>query len=110
MNNIYGLPKKELEEISKRDTRCVYCRKKMLKPSKEHPRVDWATIEHLNHLPPWNNPKTVAICCYSCNSSRGNKTILKWFESKFCKEKNISPETVAEPVLAYIKEFEGFKG
>ena len=69
---------------------------------------DWATIEHLNHLPPWDNPKTIAICCGSCNSSRGKKTILEWFKSTYCVEKNISPATVSQPVLDYIRQYEGF--
>ena len=110
MSNKYGLPDKELEQVRCRDTTCVYCHKEMAQPNPNVWRGDWATIEHLNHLPPWNNPKTIAICCSSCNSSRGKKTILEWFESDFCKKKNISPLTVAEPVLMYIKEFEGFKG
>ena len=109
MSNIYGLPDKELELVRERDTECVYCNKKMFKPSPEAWRGDWASIEHLNHLPPWDNPKTIAICCGSCNSSRGKKTILEWFESKYCKEKNISLSTVAVPVLNYIREFEDFK-
>ena len=78
----------------------------MAKPSKDAWRGDWATIEHLNHLPPWDNPKTIAICCSSCNSSRGNKLITEWFESSFCKEKGINAQTVGQPVLAYIKEYE----
>jgi hypothetical protein len=81
----------------------------MSNPNENSWRGDWATIEHLNHLPPWDNPDTVAICCGSCNSSRGQKTIMEWFESKYCKENNISPLTVAEPVLAYIREHEFYK-
>lgn len=110
MGNIYGLPDKDIELVRQRDVNCVYCNKEMAKPNPNIRRSDWATIEHLNHLPPWDNPKTIAICCGSCNSSRGKKTILEWFESNYCKEKNISPLTVAEPVLTYIKLFEGFRG
>ena len=106
MGNIYGLPEKELERIRARDKKCVYCHKKMADPKSDAWRGDWATIEHLNHLPPWNNPDTVAICCSSCNSSRGNKTIISWFESRFCKEKNISLESVAKPVRDYVKKYE----
>jgi len=109
MSNRYGLPEFDLKAIRERDTRCVYCRKEMFEPSELVWRGDWATVEHLNHLPPWSNPRTVAICCGSCNSSRGKKTILEWFKSKYCKENNITPSTVAEPVHAYIKEYEGFK-
>jgi hypothetical protein len=109
LNNIYGLPEADLEAVRQRDKNCVYCHKEMLEPSPDAKRTDWATIEHLNHLPPWDNPKTIAICCTSCNSSRGNKRIVDWFESRYCKERAISPATVAQPVLAYIIEFEGYE-
>ncbi|MFZ6015283.1 MAG: hypothetical protein ACOYUZ_02910 [Patescibacteria group bacterium] len=69
-------------------------------------RGDWSTIEHLNHLPPWNNPDTVAICCGSCNASRRNKTIQAWFKSKYCIEKSINPITVSNPVKEYINKHE----
>jgi hypothetical protein len=108
MSNQYGLPEKKLQLIKARDVKCVYCKQEMFKPSSDIPRNDWATIEHLNHLPPWNNPKTIAICCGRCNSSRGNKTILEWFNSSFCKKRNVSPSTVALPVLDYIKDYEGY--
>jgi hypothetical protein len=108
MDNRYGLPEAEVERVKRRDTACVYCHKKMVTPCAEAKREDWATIEHLNHLPPWNNPETIAICCQSCNASRGNKTILQWFQSEYCIQRDISAETVAKPVLDYIKKFEGF--
>lgn len=76
--NRYGLPETELDLIRDRDRACVYCHKTMIHPRSDGPRTDWATIEHLNHLPPWDNPETDAICCWSCNSSRGNRlTVLK---------------------------------
>lgn len=64
---------------------------------------DKATIEHLNVAPPWNNPETVAICCGSCNSSRGNKQLADWFETSYCVERNINKGTVAGVVREYIE-------
>ncbi len=106
MPNNFGLPEERLEKIRARDVDCVYCHKKMVAPSDGGFRGDWATIEHLNHLPPWNNPSTVAICCGSCNSSRGNKTLLEWFNMPYCLNKNINIETVAVPVKEYIEKYE----
>lgn len=102
MNN-YGIPNKELEKIRERDKLCVYCHKEMTNPSDGGPRNDWATIEHLNYLPPWDNPNTVAICCGCCNSSRGKKEISDWFKTSYCIERNINQATVAKPVQEYIK-------
>ena len=104
--NKYGLPENQLEEIRARDTKCIYCHKTMNQPSSGGFRGDWATIEHLNHLPPWNNPDTVAICCGSCNSSRGIMPICKWFEIPYCINKDINIETVANPVRDYINKYE----
>jgi hypothetical protein len=108
MSNRYGLPENRVELVRKRDQHCVYCGKEMAKPSPNARRGDWATIEHLNHLPPWDNPDSIAICCGSCNSSRGNKRILDWFATKYCVERKISPKTVAKPVLEYIRMHEGY--
>jgi len=108
MKNKYGLPEDKLNKIRERDKDCVYCHKKMINPSDGGFCGDWATIEHLNCLPPWNNPNTIAICCGSCNSSRGDKKLSDWFKSAYCIERNIKKETVAESVQEYIRFIEDF--
>jgi hypothetical protein len=106
MANKYGLPEEELNKIRARDKTCVYCHKLMIIPNGDGRRGDWATIEHLNHLPSWNNPATVAICCWSCNSSRGKKKLIDWFKTPYCLGKNINENTVTEPVRKYIRYIE----
>ncbi len=106
MKNNYGLKSEDLDLLRKRDNLCVYCKKIMAPTSSKKPRKDWATIEHLNYLPPWNNIKTVVFCCWSCNSSRGNKRITDWFNSSYCKLNNIKLSNVANPVRKYIAKFE----
>lgn len=66
-------------------------------------RDDWWTIEHLNSSPPFNDPSTWAICCWQCNSSRGNKELLEWFKTPYCIKRNINKETAAAPVKEYIR-------
>ena len=106
MKNKYGLAVVELQKIFERDTKCVYCHKNMLEHSTRNPRCDWYSIEHLNYKPPWNNHETVAICCWSCNSSRGNKKIEVWFKTEYCLTRNINKLTVAEVVKNYIQNVE----
>ena len=106
MKNNYGLPKAELQKIFERDNVCVYCKKIMLAHEANSPRSDWFTIEHLNYMPPWNNPETVTICCWSCNSSRGDKNIRDWFSTSYCMERNINENTVSKVVREYILEIE----
>ncbi|NQV89240.1 MAG: hypothetical protein HQ488_02870 [Parcubacteria group bacterium] len=106
MKNKYGLPEKELDSIRARDSVCVYCHKTMKKAGSEEFRGDWSTIEHLNHLPPWNNISTIAICCFSCNASRGAKRITDWFKGSYCLDKGINLNTVTTPVKDYVKKHE----
>lgn len=111
MSNKYGIPEEALSKIRARDTACIYCHKEM----REYAGVrgtpgDKATIEHLNNKPPWDNPNTVAICCGSCNASRGNKMLVDWFKTPYCMERNINEETVAEPVKEYVRYIEKFLG
>jgi hypothetical protein len=101
MKNNYGLPRDELQKIFERDKACVYCHKTMIGHRANSRRGDWYSIEHLNYLPPWDNPKTVAICCWSCNSSRGNKKLMDWLRHRTVS-RNINEVTVAEPVRHYI--------
>lgn len=105
--NRYGLPEGDLDYIRDRERACVYCHKTMIPSGSDGPRSDWATIEYLNHLPPWNNPRTVAIYCWSCNSSRGNQLLGDWFTSVYCCTNGIDGTTVAEPVRDYLLQFEG---
>lgn len=106
MKNNYGLPKTELQKIFERDKVCVYCRKIMKSHESNNLRTDWFTIEHLNYALPWNNPETVTICCWSCNSSRGNKKIRDWFNTQYCINKNITENTVSKTVQNYLLEVE----
>jgi len=103
--NKYGIPEDDLKKIRERDKECVYCHKAM----KEYPHTrgcpkDKATIEHFNYLPPWNNPATVAICCGSCNSSRGDNKLMDWFKKAYCIDKGINEKTVAQPVKEFISK------
>lgn len=102
MKNNYGLPNVELQKVFERDSVCVYCKKVMKNHIDSSDRADWFTIEHLNYLPPWNNIETVTICCWSCNSSRGNRKIRDWFKTSYCLDKNINENTVALPVKQYL--------
>jgi hypothetical protein len=75
--------------------------------------MNWATIEHLNERPPfyWKQglkEEGLAICCWSCNSSRGSKRLRDWFLTTYCVERTtpINEKTVAEPVKLYLRNEE----
>lgn len=108
----YGFTEEELKPIRNRDEKCVYCDKPMVKPSTGTDRRNWATVEHLNEKRPFYKEEGLkieglVICCFSCNSSRGKKSLKEWFEGSYCTEKHkINPSTVADVVKKYIKSIQ----
>ena len=80
----------------------------MIYPYVANTRKDRATIEHLNYDGPFYlndglRLEDVALCCGSCNSSRGIKALLDWFKTPYCIKKHINSSTVATPVQTYLK-------
>jgi len=113
----HGIEQTQLDVIVARDTDCVYCHKIMIYPYDTANRADSATIEHLNHRADWysvqdfNSRKVpvyaiIAICCGACNSSRGSKPLLEWFQKEYCTDRAINPDTVSEVVRDYINVYE----
>ena len=116
----YGIPQQQLDVIIERDTDCVYCHKVMILPYDPANRAASATIEHLNHRADWNSVEDfvsqgqpvypiIALCCGACNSSRGSKPLLEWFQTDYCKRWNISQTTAAPVVRSYIQQYEQTK-
>ena len=109
MANKFGIPNNELLKIRARDKKCVYCHKLMINPFDSSNYGDSATIEHLSPFKPfyWNEGmkiENIAICCGSCNSSRGSKRLLDWSKTKYCITRNINVNTVADPVKKYLNK------
>lgn len=113
----YGISKDDIDYIKRRDKDCVYCGKIFDITHNPEKRVDWDTIEHLNHRADWDSvrsyirdhkpvPEIIVICCASCNSSRGSKPLLEWFKSKYCISRKINIDTVDETVRNYVLTIE----
>jgi hypothetical protein len=112
MSNRFGISREDEEALRARDKACVYCRKAMKAYGETHngkDRTDLATIEHLNFDGPFYvsdglRKEDVVICCCPCNSSRGTRRLLDWFNTEYCVSRNIKEDTVAEPVRNYLCE------
>jgi hypothetical protein len=102
VSNIYGISKEVETKIRARDKTCVYCRVLMKRTSRARGAAE-VTIEHFNNRGPYAEKYNVAICCRGCNSSKGTKKLLVWFESSYCVARNIHSKTVAAPVKHYIR-------
>ncbi len=81
-------------EVIKRDTHCIYCgvefradaTERRRKPSWEHIVNDARIITREN----------IALCCIGCNASKGAKDLSVWLNSKYCIERSITADTIAE--------------
>lgn len=104
------IPVEVERQIRLRDKVCVYCGKNM---KNNHPK-DKPTREHLNNIlhsipsqcaKDCNTIQTLAICCHSCNTSRGAKHYWDWFKSPYCIKNKINKRTVANVVKKYMKKY-----
>ena len=107
MSNKFGIPEAEEFAIRERDKACVYCGKTMIFPFDRTRYSDSATIEHLSHLRPFYfhegmTSDNIVICCGECNSRRGAMPLTDWFNTKYCADKNICADSVAQPVKDYL--------
>ena len=100
MANNWNIPLWLELEVKNRDKRCVYCGieftsskvSKKTAPSWEHIINDAKIITREN----------IALCCCSCNASKGQKELSIWLESKYCKEKRINKNTVASIIKQFL--------
>ncbi|MBE0478721.1 HNH endonuclease [Candidatus Aerophobetes bacterium] len=90
MNN-WNIPSWLEAEVRKRDTHCIYCGVKFDRNIKKHS----ATWEHIVNDAKIINRENIALCCCSCNASKGAKELSDWITSAYCKRKNITIENVA---------------
>jgi ferredoxin len=102
MANRWNIPAWLEQEVRERDKDCIYCHvqftngsvSKKSAPSWEHIINDAKIITREN----------IALCCCACNASKGQKQLSLWLQSKYCKEKGITPDTVSPIVKLAIAQ------
>src|SRR4029077_17022968 len=97
----YDIPDSVVRHVVLRDRYCVYCKLRFRIGARS--RNNLASWEHMDsdsekHPKVWN----IALCCGHCNTSRGTKELAKWFDSAYCKRKNIGRQTVAPVIRRYL--------
>ena len=101
MANRWGIPKDVEELVRKRDSSCVYCGISFTSAINTHKtRPTW---EHIINDIRINGPDNIALCCGSCNASKGSKLLRDWLNSKYCITKEITKDSVATVVKEYLK-------
>lgn len=93
MANRWGIPKEVEELVKKRDLSCVYCGISFDNPIFNYKtRPTW---EHIINDIKINGAENIALCCGSCNASKGKKHLSDWLNSKYCVAKGITKDNVA---------------
>lgn len=101
MANRWGIPKDVEEFVTVRDVKCVYCG--VVFSPENNSRKNKPTWEHIINDIRMNGIDNIALCCMSCNASKGAKLLEDWLESDYCKNKKITVNTVAEVVKMAIE-------
>lgn len=94
MANNWNIPDWLEQEVRQRDINCVYCGCEFT-PAKVSKRTA-ASWEHIINDASIITRDNIALCCCGCNSSKGQKKLSDWIDSKYCHEKGITRENVAE--------------
>jgi hypothetical protein len=99
--NRWNIPDWLAKEVKNRDDRCVYCGSSF-NPStlSGDLRASVATWEHIINDATIITRENIALCCAGCNASKGARRLFDWMQSKYCKERAISRESVATVVRA----------
>jgi len=101
MANNWNIPAQLEKEIRERDKVCVYCGTEFT-PVKLSKRCA-ASWEHIINDAKIITLENIALCCCGCNSSKGQKQLSIWLQSKYCTDKGISAESVAPVIKQAIK-------
>ncbi|MGJ5642861.1 HNH endonuclease [Formosa sp. S-31] len=101
MANRWGITKDVEKIVRERDTSCVYCG--IVFSNDNSSRKNKPSWEHIINDIRINGTNNIAICCMSCNASKGSKLLENWLDSDYCKKKKISINSVSEVVKMALK-------
>lgn len=96
MANNWNIPVWLEAEVRQRDKFCVYCGVDFTQPSLS--KAAGPSWEHIINDAKIITRENIALCCRGCNSSKEQKQLSVWFTSKYCKERGITPDSVA-PII-----------
>ena len=100
MANRWGIPRHVEESVKQRDLNCVYCGISFTNTVYTHKtRPTW---EHIVNDIKINGVDNIALCCGSCNASKGSKLLNNWLNGQYCVTKNITTDNVATVVKTYL--------
>jgi len=96
MANRWKIPASLELEVRERDLACVYCGDVFTHPPISRRRA--ASWEHIINDASIVTRENIALCCVSCNASKGQKPLDSWLQGSYCLRRGITPDTVAQVV------------
>jgi hypothetical protein len=96
MANNWSIPDWLENEVRKRDRACVYCGIEFT-PAKVS-KKSAASWEHIINDAKIITRENIVLCCCGCNASKGQKQLSIWLQSKYCKDRGITADSVA-PII-----------
>ena len=100
MSNRWKIPKVVEEQVRIRDLHCIYCGVSF--NNIVYSRRSRPTWEHIINDIRINGSENIALCCGSCNASKGSKLLTDWLNSKYCIAKGITKDNVAQVVKQHL--------
>jgi hypothetical protein len=90
--NRWNIPADLERKVMARDKLCIYCRQDFAKAEKRGQRRSW---EHIINDATIVTRENIALCCISCNASKGVRPLSAWLGSSYCQAKGIHMGNVA---------------
>lgn len=92
--NRWNIPPSLEQLVHARDLSCIYCRRQF--GDALAPRGSRKSWEHIVNDETIITPENIALCCISCNASKGIKPLRDWLSSRYCHSRGITPTRIAE--------------
>jgi hypothetical protein len=96
MANNWNIPDWLENEVRKRDKACVYCGIEFT--SAKVSKKSTASWEHIINDAKIITRENIVLCCCGCNASKGQKQLSIWLQSKYCKDRGITADSIA-PII-----------
>ncbi len=91
--NRWNIPAWLEAEVVDRDRSCVYCGIDFIaEPASRGRRPSW---EHIINDARIVTRENIALCCVSCNASKGAKDLALWLRSTYCTTHGITETSIA---------------
>ena len=89
--NRWRIPASMEKEIRVRDIECIYCGISFGSAAGRGSDASW---EHIVNDGRIITSENIALCCRSCNSSKGAKLLSDWLRSDYCSRRKITSQSV----------------